>query len=148
MAKSLVIVESPAKAKTIGKYLGKDFAVKASLGHIKDLPKKDLAVNVDKGFEPTYEVIEGKKKLIGELRSAAKGMDKAAISALLLGIVEDRTGYPLSAYLTHVVMHGVQACSDAAVLLRRAGHPTGTLGFLDFWDARLPTDTPEAEPPR
>ena len=50
MAKSLVIVESPAKAKTIGKYLGKDFIVKASLGHIKDLPKKDLSVDVDNGF--------------------------------------------------------------------------------------------------
>jgi len=81
MAKSLVIVESPAKAKTIGKYLGKDFTVKASLGHIKDLPKKDLAVNVDGGFEPTYEVIEGKKKLIGELRSAAKGMDNIYLAA-------------------------------------------------------------------
>ncbi len=61
MAKSLVIVESPAKAKTIGKYLGKDFAVKASLGHIKDLPKNQLAVDVDNGFEPTYVIIEGKK---------------------------------------------------------------------------------------
>jgi DNA topoisomerase-1 len=81
MAKSLVIVESPAKAKTIGKYLGKDFTVKASLGHIKDLPKKDLSVNVDKGFEPTYEVIEGKKKLIGELRAAAKGMDNIYLAA-------------------------------------------------------------------
>jgi len=81
MSKSLVIVESPAKAKTIGKYLGKDFVVKASLGHIKDLPKSDLAVNVDQGFEPTYVVIEGKKKLIGELRSAAKGADNIFLAA-------------------------------------------------------------------
>ena len=72
MAKSLVIVESPAKAKTIGKYLGKDFVVKASLGHVKDLPKKDLAVDVENDFEPTYVVIEGKKKLIQELKKAAK----------------------------------------------------------------------------
>ncbi len=64
MAKALVIVESPAKAKTINKYLGKQYIVKASLGHIKDLPKKDLAVDVDNGFEPRYEVIEGKKKLM------------------------------------------------------------------------------------
>ena len=71
MAKSLVIVESPAKAKTINKYLGKQFVVKASLGHIKDLPKKDLAVDVEHGFEPQYEVIEGKKKLIAELKQAA-----------------------------------------------------------------------------
>ena len=72
MAKALVIVESPAKAKTINKYLGKQYVVKASLGHIKDLPKKDLAVDVENGFEPHYEVIEGKKKLITELKQAAK----------------------------------------------------------------------------
>ena len=81
MSKSLVIVESPAKAKTIGKYLGKDFVVKASLGHVKDLPKSDLAVNVDRGFEPTYEVIEGKKKLMGELRAAAKGVENIYLAA-------------------------------------------------------------------
>ncbi|MCX6621843.1 MAG: DNA topoisomerase, partial [Acidobacteria bacterium] len=81
MSKSLVIVESPAKAKTIGKYLGKQFVVKASLGHIKDLPKKDLAVNVEQGFEPHYEIIEGKKKLIQELRSAAKDADFVYLAA-------------------------------------------------------------------
>src|SRR6202162_460175 len=81
MAKSLVIVESPAKAKTIGKYLGKQYVVKASLGHVKDLPKKDLAVDVDKGFEPHYEVIEGKKKLMSELNAAAKGMDSIYLAA-------------------------------------------------------------------
>src|ERR1700689_3412552 len=81
MAKSLVIVESPAKAKTIGKYLGKDFVVKASLGHVKDLPKKDLNVDVDHNFEPHYEVIEGKKKLIAELKAAAKGMDSIYLAA-------------------------------------------------------------------
>ncbi len=81
MAKSLVIVESPAKAKTIGKYLGKQFVVKASLGHVKDLPKKDLAVAVDKDFEPSYVVIEGKKKLMGELRTAAKGVDNVYLAA-------------------------------------------------------------------
>jgi DNA topoisomerase I len=81
MSKSLVIVESPAKAKTIGKYLGKGFVVKASLGHIKDLPKSDLAVDVDRGFEPTYEVIEGKKKLISELKAAAKAADNIYLAA-------------------------------------------------------------------
>src|SRR6201994_4557629 len=81
MAKSLVIVESPAKAKTIGKYLGKQYIVKASLGHIKDLPKKDLAVDVDNGFTPRYEVIEGKKKLITELKHAAKGVDSIFLAA-------------------------------------------------------------------
>src|SRR5208283_4227218 len=81
MAKSLVIVESPTKAKTIGKYLGKQFVVKASLGHVKDLPKKNLSVDVDKNFEPHYEVIEGKKKLIAELKQAAKGMDSIYLAA-------------------------------------------------------------------
>ncbi|MGA3097072.1 MAG: type I DNA topoisomerase [Bryobacteraceae bacterium] len=81
MAKALVIVESPAKAKTINKYLGKQYIVKASLGHIKDLPKRDLAVDVDHGFEPRYEVIEGKKKLIGELKQAAKGVESVYLAA-------------------------------------------------------------------
>src|SRR6516225_9742657 len=81
MAKALVIVESPAKAKTINKYLGKQYVVKASLGHIKDLPKRDLAVDVDHDFEPRYEVIEGKKKLIAELKAAAKKADQVYLAA-------------------------------------------------------------------
>src|ERR1700733_6455866 len=81
MAKALVIVESPAKAKTINKYLGKQFVVKASLGHIKDLPKRDLAVDVENGFQPKYEVIEGKKKLMQELRDEAKGVDSIYLAA-------------------------------------------------------------------
>jgi DNA topoisomerase I len=81
MAKALVIVESPAKAKTIGKYLGNQYIVKASLGHIKDLPKKDLAVAVDSDFRPDYQVIEGKKKLITELKQAAKKVESIYLAA-------------------------------------------------------------------
>jgi DNA topoisomerase-1 len=81
MAKALVIVESPAKAKTINKYLGKQYIVKASLGHIKDLPKRDLAVDVENNFEPRYEVIEGKKKLITELKQAAKKVESVYLAA-------------------------------------------------------------------
>ena len=81
MAKSLVIVESPTKAKTIGKYLGKEYVVMASLGHVKDLPKNDLAVDVERDFEPTYVVIEGKKKLIQELKQAAKKADDVYLAA-------------------------------------------------------------------
>jgi DNA topoisomerase I len=81
MPKSLVIVESPAKAKTIGKYLGKNFVVKASLGHVKDLPKNDIAVDVEHDFRPTYVVIEGKKKLIDELKRAAKDSDAVYLAA-------------------------------------------------------------------
>ncbi len=71
MAKKLVIVESPAKAKTIEKFLGRDFEVRASMGHIMDLPKKGLGVNTRKDFAPTYETIEKKDKLIEELRAAS-----------------------------------------------------------------------------
>jgi DNA topoisomerase-1 len=81
MPKALVIVESPAKAKTINKYLGKDYVVKASLGHIKDLPKRDLAVDVDHGFEPRYEVIEGKKKLIADLKQTARKVQEVYLAA-------------------------------------------------------------------
>jgi DNA topoisomerase-1 len=81
MAKALVIVESPAKAKTINKYLGKQFIVKASLGHIKDLPKKNLAVDVEHGFEPDYQIIEGKKKLVAELKAAARNVEEVYLAA-------------------------------------------------------------------
>ena len=94
MSKSLVIVESPAKAKTIGKYLGKQFLVKASLGHVKDLPKKDLAVDVEQGFEPTYQLIEGKTKLLQELRQASKDAD-----AVYLAADPDREGEAICAHL-------------------------------------------------
>ena len=72
MAKKLVVVESPAKAKTINKYLGKSYKVVASMGHIRDLPKSKLGVDVDEAFTPVYEVIPARKKVIKELRAAAK----------------------------------------------------------------------------
>jgi DNA topoisomerase I len=72
VAKNLVIVESPAKAKTINKYLGQDFQVKASMGHVRDLPKKKLGVDVKKGFAAEYEVLATRKKVLDELKAAAK----------------------------------------------------------------------------
>jgi DNA topoisomerase-1 len=75
MPKSLVVVESPAKAKTINKYLGRDFVVKASMGHIRDLPRKKLGVSIENEFEPTYETIPGKEKVIRELVAAAVKVD-------------------------------------------------------------------------
>jgi DNA topoisomerase-1 len=101
MAKNLVIVESPAKAKTIGKYLGKNYTVKASLGHIKDLPKRDLAVDVDNDFQPVYEVIEGKRKLIAELKQAAKGAD-----AVYLAADPDREGEAICYHLQEELADG------------------------------------------
>src|SRR5574337_194400 len=75
MAKNLVIVESPAKARTLAKYLGKDYQVKASVGHIMDLPKSKLGVDIDNDFKPEYTVLRGKKQVIDELKKAAKGKD-------------------------------------------------------------------------
>ncbi|MBE9547370.1 MAG: type I DNA topoisomerase [Proteobacteria bacterium] len=75
MPNTLIIVESPTKVKTIKKYLGSDFDVRASVGHVKDLPKKTLGIDVEGGFEPTYGVIEKKKKVVSELKKAAKNVD-------------------------------------------------------------------------
>ena len=72
MAKALVVVESPAKAKTINKYLGRNYKVVASMGHVRDLPKSKLGVDVEEGFEPSYEVIASRKKVLKELKDAAK----------------------------------------------------------------------------
>ena len=86
-SKSLVIVESPAKARTIGKYLGAGYAVKASVGHVRDLPPKELGVDVDAGFEPRYVTIRGKAKVLTELASAARGA-----SRVILATDPDREG--------------------------------------------------------
>jgi DNA topoisomerase-1 len=75
MSKSLVIVESPAKAATLGKFLGKDFSVLACYGHVRDLPKKGISVDRSAGYEPTYEVLPGKQKTIAELKRHAKAAD-------------------------------------------------------------------------
>ena len=75
MAKNLVIVESPAKTKTLSKFLGKDFDIMATVGHIIDLPKSQLGIDVEKGFEPDYTVIKGKEKVIAEIKKAAKRAD-------------------------------------------------------------------------
>src|SRR3989338_9208929 len=86
MPKNLVIVESPAKAKTVARYLGKDFKVMSSFGHIRDLPKKDIGVNIEKDFEPTYQIPPDKEKIAKELKTAAKG------STVWLASDEDREG--------------------------------------------------------
>src|SRR6266566_2920093 len=80
MAKKLVIVESPAKAKTIEKFLGRDYEVRASMGHIIDLPKKGLGVNTRKDFTPQYEIIEKKDKLIDELKAASRRADEVYLA--------------------------------------------------------------------
>ena len=77
MSKNLVIVESPAKAKTLSRYLGKEYEVKASMGHVIDLPQKELGVDLEKDFKPKYEIIQGKKKIVNDLKRAAR--DAAAV---------------------------------------------------------------------
>src|SRR5512139_361462 len=104
--KSLVIVESPAKAKTIGKYLGKDFTVKASVGHIMDLPKSKLGVDIEKDFQPTYIQIKGKAKVVNELKSAAKKADR-----VLIATDPDREGEAIASHVAEVVSKSVE--SDA-----------------------------------
>ncbi len=95
MFKNLVIVESPAKAKTIGKYLGKDYAVKSSFGHIRDLPKKGLNIDIAHNFEPTYEIPKDKQKVVSELKRAA-----AQASSVWLASDEDREGEAIAWHLT------------------------------------------------
>jgi len=96
--KSLVIVESPAKATTINKYLGKDYVVKASLGHVKDLPKSKLGVDPDNDFQPIYEQIKGKEKVIKELKTAAKTADR-----ILLAADPDREGEAICQHLKEIL---------------------------------------------
>ncbi|MBQ9534597.1 MAG: DNA topoisomerase I, partial [Clostridia bacterium] len=94
----LMIVESPAKAKTITKYLGGDFEVKASMGHLRDLPKKELGVDIDNGFEAKYIPIDGKGKVIKELKDAA---DKA--ECVYLATDPDREGEAISWHLQQLL---------------------------------------------
>lgn len=97
MSKNLVIVESPAKAKTIEKFLGKDYTVKSCFGHIRDLPNKNLAINLD-DFQPQYEVPAEKKKLIQDLKKSAKDAD-----VVWLASDEDREGEAISWHLSEVL---------------------------------------------
>ncbi len=98
MGKSLVIVESPAKAKTINKILGSDFIVKSSMGHIRDLPVKVLGVDVEKGFAPQYEVLKGRKKVVDELVAAAQECD-----AIYLAPDPDREGEAIAWHLEELL---------------------------------------------
>ncbi len=97
MPKHLVIVESPAKAKTIEKFLGKDYVVKSSYGHIRDLPKKGLNIDIEQGFAPHYEVGSDKKKVVSELKKAAAGNE------VWLASDEDREGEAIAWHLTQAL---------------------------------------------
>jgi len=97
MPKNLVIVESPAKAKTIARFLGKDYKVQSSFGHIRDLPKKELGVDIQKGFTPTYQTSPDKENVVKELKSAAKG------HTVWLASDEDREGEAIAWHIAYVL---------------------------------------------
>jgi len=138
MARPLVVVESPAKAKTISKFLGNNFDVRASIGHIADLPSKGLAVDVDNGFKPTYELTDRGKQVVKDLRAALKDA-----SELYLATDEDREGEAISWHLVEqlkpkvpvkrMVFHEItQAAIDAAV-----NNPRGIdYGLVDAAETR------------
>jgi DNA topoisomerase I len=113
VAESLVIVESPAKARTLGRYLGKGFTVVASVGHVRDLPKHDLGIDVEHGFAPSYQALPAKRKVISEIRNAAAHAERVlvatdpdregeAIGWHLAELLRD-TGKPVSRVLFHEI---------------------------------------------
>ena len=125
MAKSLVIVESPTKAKTINKYLGRNYTVKASLGHVKDLPKRNLGIDVENAsFEPTYEVIPGKAKVLNEIKDAAENAD-----TIYLAADPDREGEAISYHLAQILRPARERAGQ-----KRAGKKT---------KAAAPAEAPE-----
>jgi DNA topoisomerase-1 len=97
MAKNLVIVESPAKAKTIGGFLGSDYEIKSSFGHVMDLPKKGIGVDIKKNFEPTYEISPDKQKVADELKKASKG------KTVWLASDEDREGEAIAWHIANIL---------------------------------------------
>ena len=130
MAKKLVIVESPAKAKTINKILGPEYVVKSSMGHIRDLPIRALGVDIENGFTPKYVVVQGRKKVVDELRKAARGCD-----AVYLAPDPDREGEAIAWHLRDLLadiispeaFHRVQYNEITPRAVREAFEHTGEL---------------------
>lgn len=116
MSKNLLIVESPAKAKTIEKYLGKDFKVKSSFGHIRDLDKGEKGINIEKDFEPKYVVSPEKRKVVKELKDAAKN-----VSEVWLATDEDREGEAISWHLCKVL--GLDEKTTKRIVFREITKP-------------------------
>ena len=140
MEKNLVIVESPAKARTIEKFLGKDFHVMSSYGHIRDLKKKDFSIDIENDFTPIYEVPADKKKVVAELKAAAQKAD-----TVWLASDEDREGEALSWHLFNalelkeentkrIVFHEItknaiqEAVKNPVPLTKPGRCPTGAAG--------------------
>jgi len=98
MAKNLVIVESPSKARTIEKYLGKDFKVTASMGHIKDLPENELGIDIENNFKPQYKLLKGKKKIVDEIKKLAANAD-----TIYLAPDPDREGEAIAWHIAELI---------------------------------------------
>ena len=142
MAKNLVIVESPAKARTIAQFLGRDYTVKSSFGHIRDLPKKGLNIDIENGFAPTYALSTDKRKVMSELKTAAKGAE------VWLASDEDREGEAIAWHLTQalkldpkstkrIVFHEItKPAIEAAIKAPR----TVDLHLVDAYQARRVLD--------
>src|SRR3989338_3626704 len=96
----IIIVESPAKAKTLKNFLGAKYNVKASMGHIRDLPKKELGIDVKKDFEPKYEISADKKKIVKELKELAHKYEDTMV---WLASDEDREGESIAWHLVHAL---------------------------------------------
>ena len=142
MPRNLVIVESPAKAKTIGKYLGRDYEVKSSFGHIRDLPKKGLSIDIEHSFKPDYQISPDKKKVVAELKAAAKGAE------VWLASDEDREGEAIAWHLTQamkldpkttkrIVFHEI---TKPAIEHAVANPRTVDLNLVDSYQARRVLD--------
>jgi len=116
MAKNLLIVESPAKAKTIEKYLGKDFVVKSSNGHIRDLPRNDKAIDIENNFQTQYEIADAKKTLVADLKKTAKKVDE-----VWLATDEDREGEAISWHLCEAL--GLSTETTKRIVFREITKP-------------------------
>lgn len=116
MSKNLVIVESPAKAKTIGRYLGKDFRITASVGHIRDLPSSKMGVDVENGYQPQYVSMKGKEKVIHELKDMAKSADRIYIAT-----DPDREGEAIAWHLAQLL--NVDSASDCRIAFNEITRP-------------------------
>ncbi len=115
--KTLVIVESPTKAKTLQKHLGRNYEIKASMGHVRDLPKSRMAIDIENDFQPDYILVRGKGKIAKELRSAAKKADR-----ILLAADPDREGEAIAWHLSHILnMDPESACRIRMYEITKAG---------------------------
>jgi DNA topoisomerase IA len=133
MSKSLIIVESPAKARTLKKYLGKDYDVRASVGHIRDLPVSKLGVDVKKEFSPQYVTIKGKSTIISDLKKAASKADE-----IFLAPDPDREGEAIAWHIAHILKSANKPIRPSILppaSTRINFRPSKPAAFLTDWSA-------------